>query len=293
MPMNRTITCRNDDGYELTFGENGFDPFLLQACDGCYSVKNNVTMSDNTMLDGATYQGSVAAKRNIVLTLRDRDDHTDNRNTLNKLFKAASPGTFIYHDDKNDRTINYYVESINSDGPDKPRTYTVSLLCDDPFFYAIDDISVTMASWEKNFEFTHEFSSTKEEFGYRSAVRSQEIYNENATDEIGLTITIECSGGVTNPKITHVESGESITVGSTSYPFAMESGDILVITTQTNNKHVKLTHSGTTTEVNEYLTEDSEFIQLQRGYNNIGYSASSGESNMVITLTYRMRYASA
>ena len=72
--MNRTITCRNDDGYELTFGETGFDPFLLESCDGCYSVKNNVTMSDNTMLDCATYQGSVAAKRKIVLGLRDREN---------------------------------------------------------------------------------------------------------------------------------------------------------------------------------------------------------------------------
>lgn len=291
--MNRTITCRNDDGYELTFGETGFDPFLLETCDGCYSVKNNVTMSDNTMLDGATYQGSVAAKRNIVLGLRDRENYTDNRNTLNKLFKSASPGTLIYRDGINERTIAYYVESINSDGLDRPRRYTVSLLCDDPFFYALDDVEVMMASWEKAFEFQHQFLATKEELGYRSAVRSQEIYNENATDEIGLTITIECTGAVENPKITHVESGESITVGSTAHPFVLESGDVLVITTQTNNKHVKLTSGGVTTEVNEYLTEDSEFIQLQRGYNNIGYSASSGESNMAITLSYRMRYASA
>lgn len=291
--MNRTITCRNDDGYELTFGEKGFDPFLLESCDGCYSVKNNVTMSDNTMLDGATYQGSVAAKRNIVLGLRDKDDHVDNRNTLNKLFKSASKGTLIFCDGENERTISYYVESITSEGYDRPRKYQVSLLCDDPFFYAIDDVEVTMAAWEKAFEFEHEFLATKEEFGYRSAVRSQEIYNENATDEIGLTITIQCTGGVTNPTITHVESGEHITVGSTAHPFALESGDVLVITTQTNNKHVRLTRGSSTTEVNEYLTEDSEFIQLQRGYNNIGYSASSGESNMAITLTYRMRYASA
>ena len=73
----------------------------------------------------------------------------------------------------------------------------------------------------------------------------------------------------------------------------MVNGDVLVITTHTNNKKVKLTHGGVTTEINEYLDEQSEFIQLQAGLNTIGYSADSGESNMTVKLIYREKYLGA
>ena len=73
----------------------------------------------------------------------------------------------------------------------------------------------------------------------------------------------------------------------------MTAGDVLTITTADNDKHVYLTHDGVTTEVNEYLTEDSVFIQLMRGDNDIGYSADAGEDNMVVEITYRLKYRSA
>lgn len=290
---NRRITCMSKDGYSLTFTEKGFTPFLLCSCDGVYTVANNVTMSDNTMTDGATFQGSVMKKRNIVLVLRDTDDFAYNRNLLNKLFKAGEAGTLVYEDELNTRQIEYYVESIESDGVWGSRMYTVSLLCDDPYFYEMDDITVELASWEDGFEFIHEFVAEGEQFGYRSEIMSQTIYNENAANRIGMEIIVGCLGAVQNPKITHVEQEKSITIGSSAKPFNMVSGDVLRITTGTNDKHVYLTHEGVTSEVNEYLTEDSEFIQLIRGANTIGYSAGSGASNMTLSITYRMRYTSA
>ena len=71
--MKRKIICTNEDGMEVVFSST-FSPFLLESCDGIYSVQNNVTSSENTMTDGSTYQGSVTQMRNIVLTLWDRPD---------------------------------------------------------------------------------------------------------------------------------------------------------------------------------------------------------------------------
>lgn len=291
--VNRSITCSNADGVSLTFAERGMTPFLLVAAEGCYYVQNNITISENTMADGGAYQGSIARVRNIVLTLRDLTNHVYNRNLLDALFKSGAPGTLVFKEDDNERQIEYYVESINSTGEYGSRVYTVSLLCPDPFFYAMHDVSVFMAAWVKNFEFQHEFLQIGEELGYRSLQRSQNITNENAADNIGLTITVSVEGAVTNPSFTRVESGETITVGTLSKPLNMSVGDTLTITTANNNKHVYLTTGGVTTEINEYLTEDSVFIQLMRGSNNIGYTADSGESNMVVELTYRLKYQSA
>lgn len=151
---------------EVSFTDT-FSPFLLEDCDGIYTVKNTVTTSENTMTDGATYQGSTTQMRNIVLTLRDhpKADHQENRTLLYNLFKPKSAGTLIYLENAKaeNRSIEYYVESIDIDGEKRARQATISLLCPDPFFVAPSDITVTMAGWISYFEFAHEFPPEGEE----------------------------------------------------------------------------------------------------------------------------------
>lgn len=295
--VNRWIECSNDDGVTVTFGEKGLTPFLLVNAEGVYEVANNVTISENTMTDGGAYQGSVAKIRNIVLTLRDNNDHVYNRNLLNALFKAGESGRLVFYEfineTLNQRQIEYYVETINSTGESGVRTYTVSLLCPDPFFYAMEDVVVYMSAWLPNFIFPHEFIESGEELGYRSATKLQAIQNENAANNIGMDIIIYANGSVTNPSVTRVESDETITVGTPIKPLEMEAGDQVEITTSDNDKHVYLIRNGVRTGINEYLTEDSVFIQLMRGTNTIGYDADSGVDSMVVQVTYRLKYASA
>lgn len=291
--VDRWIKCTNDDGVSVTFGEKGLTPFLLVDAEGCYTVSNNVTISENTMTDGGAYQGSVAKVRNIVLTIKDLTNHVYNRNLLHALFKSGDLGTLVFHEATNERQIDYYVESITSTGESGSRTYQISLLCPDPFFYAMEDIIVYMAAWIPNFIFPHEFIASGEELGYRSAERLQSISNENAADNIGMDILIYANGAVSNPSITRVESDETITVGSSAKPLNLVSGDQVLITTSDNNKQVYLIHEGVTTPINEYLTEDSVFIQLMRGVNSIGYDADSGVDNMVVQITYRLKFAGA
>lgn len=291
--VNRTITCSNADGMSIVFGETNLSPFLLVEASGCYTADNNVTISENTMTDGGAYQGSVAKIRNIVLTLKDNSNHVYNRNLLDALFKAGQAGNLVFKEDENERQIDYYVESVDSTGQSGARTYTVSLLCPDPFFYAMSDVVVILAEWVGNFEFQHQFIEGGEEFGYRSLQRIQNIINEQAEDGVGMDIVIYASGNVTNPSVIRIESNEAMTLGNDLIPFNMVAGDQVRITTSDNDKHVYLTHEGITTEINQYITEDSVFIQLMRGNNNIGYLADVGEDAMSVRISYRLKFAGA
>ena len=293
--MSRSITCTNNNGYTVTFADNSFSPFLLANVDGIYLSENNITISNNTMTDGGTYQGSVKKVRNIVLTLMDQPLNVynqPNRDFLYVLFPERSLGTLTYTEEGVSRKIDYYVEKVYKNRL-KSRLVTVSLLCADPFFYDENDTHVEMANWESDFEFIHEFVEEGEELGHRSAVRLINIVNDSATDNIGMTITVEAASAVTNPVITRVENNTHIQIGSESYPFSMVAGDVLIITTATNDKHVYLIHDGEKTEVNQYMTEDSTFIQLMRGSNSIGYDATSGEEYMTVDIQYRMKYSGA
>ena len=289
--MARTIICTNENGISVSFGD-AFAPWLLENCEGVYEAKNNVSISDNTMTDGATYQGSTMAMRNIILTLRDHcdGDHQANRALLYSLFKPKAAGTFEYMDGTIHRTIQYYVESIAIDGIKHSRRATVSLLCPDPYFTDVDDITVQMAGWVKAFEFPFEPPVQGFEFGYRTAEKLKAIENNQAADNIGVTITVDVTGPATSPTISHVEQGTSISVGTPANPLTLIAGDQVIITTHTNNKHVYLLRGGVKTEINEYLSEDSVFLQLVHGTNTFGYSAASGEAYLTVSISFRYQY---
>lgn len=295
----RSIKCINNvTGVSLTVGESSFSPFFLASVDGIYDSQNNVFMSENTMTDGSTYQGSIAKQRNIVLYLMENPQsdyfiyNQNNRDFLYSLFRKGEAGTLIYTENDVSRKIDYYAESVHRANT-RSRLFTVSLLCNQPMFKDVVDHTVSMANWVDGFEFIHEFVEEGEEFAYRSNIRLVNIVNDVAANNIGLTIRIQATGNVTNPSITHVESEKSITIGSNAMPFKMVRGDVLVITTGVNNKHIRLTRGGVTTEVNEYMTEASEFIQLMFGDNNIAYDADLGEEYMVVDIKYAYEYEGA
>ena len=288
----RKITCTNEDNIQLVLTDQ-FQPWMLAMCDGIYEIRNNVSTSENTMTDGSTLQGSTARMRNIVLTLRDHPlgDHQANRSLLYRVFKAKKTGHFLYEENGNTKAIDYTVESVNISSEERSRIATVSLLCPDPFFTSPKDITVVMAGWVGDFEWPHEFPASGEEFGHKVTEKIKTIENEEPVDGIGVTITIEATGQASNVSITHVEQGIIMEIGTEENPLSLSIGDKIIITTHTNNKHVYLEQNGTRTEINGYLSEDSEFIQLMTGNNTFGYEAESGEEYLSVSISYRYRFA--
>lgn len=288
--MAKKITCINEDGVQIDFSYDEDAEFFLISLEGAYSVSNNVVTSANTMTDGSTYQGSTTKQRNIVITAEFDEDYQARRNFLYKCFKPKATGTLTYTENAEKREIDYYVETIDIDEKGVVRNVTISLICPDPFFKDLQDTTITMAGWEPCFEFVHEFTDELEEFGVRVAELVKTIENDSAADHIGIEIYMEATGSVKNPVLYHVEQDIHIKVGTEEFPLILEPGDAVKITTGTNEKNVYLISGGETKKINEYLDEESEFIQLVHGQNTFIYDADGGEDYLNVTITYRFRY---
>lgn len=289
--MDKYIICTNNDGLTVTFGDT-FSPFVLEDADGLYEVNNNVATSANTNLNGSTYYGTTVKMRNIVLTLREHDDdHQAQRSTLYKLFRPDTVGTLTYVENDDEKTIDYVVEKLSISGEQFARLATVSLLCPDPLFQSATEYIVGISEWQSNFEFVHEFTADGEEFGYKNDSQTGTIENDSGISGTGVTITIQITGSVTNPSVYNIENDQHITLGNDTTPLTLSAGDVITVTTGRGNKHIYLTSGGTTTEINEYLTEDSSFIQLLIGTNTIGYTADTGAEYMAIEVRYHYQYA--
>ena len=288
--MSKKIVCKNEDNVEIEFSYEDDAEFFLISCDGIYSESNNVVTSENTMTDGSTYQGSTTKQRNIVITAEFDSDYQSRRDFLYKIFKPKSPGTFYYTENAEQREIEYRVEGIEIDEAGVCRNAVISLICPDPFFKDPADTTVTMAGWEPCFEFVHEFTSELEEFGVRIAELVKTVENDSAADYIGIEVIMEALGAVRNPVLYHMQQDIHIQIGTDDYPFDMEPGDVVRITTGTNEKNVYLIKGGEETKINEYLDEESEFIQLVHGSNTFIYDAASGVDYLNVTIKYRFRY---
>lgn len=290
MAADREIICMNEEGVTVSFSYDDEAPFFLEAVDGVMQINNKVTTSENTTVDGSTYQGSTTIQRNIVITAHISNRHVYNRNTLYKCFKPKSPGQLTYKEEDEVRIIDYIVESVDVDEKGVVRNATISLICPEPFFKDVEDTVVTMAGWQDLFQFPHEFLEEKEPFGERVAEVIKEIENDSAADHIGIEILIEAMGAVTNPAVYHTEQGEYIKIGTDNHPLSIGRGEKIRITTGTNEKAVYLIQGSTETEINEYLDEGSDFIQLVHGKNTFAYAADEGRDYMNVTIIYRLRY---
>lgn len=290
MSADRTIFCRNEDGVEVSFDYGEESPFFLEEIDGFMEVTNKVTSSENTMIDGETYQGSVTKARNLVITASISKDYVYNRNLLYKCFKPKASGVLTYVEEEERRIISYITEYVDIEPDGVVRNATISLIAHDPFFKDEEDTVVTMAGWSPCFEWAHEFKEEKEPFGERVAEIIKEIENDSAADYIGVEILIEATGAVVNPAIYHTEQGEYIKIGTQDKPLEIGSGEAVRITTGTNEKDVYLIKDGEETEINQYIEEGSDFIQLVHGKNTFTYAADSGRDYMDVTITYRFQY---
>ena len=293
MAADRTIVCKNSNNISMTFTERGFSPFLLAKANGIYDMSTTVSVVNNTMMDGATYQGSVMGSKNIVLVLKDIGNFDSNRDLLDVLFSKGDLGTLIVYDGNHERQIRYYVESITSTASYNIRLTTVSLICPDPYFYDTYEHTKYLSNITPLFEFEHEFLEEGEEFSNYNLSKIMRIDNDSAENNLGLDIIITCSASVVNPWITKIEGHETIKVGSENKPFTLNPGEELIISTETGRKNVKVRSGSIETDVNNFLTTQSRFFQLTRGVNHFGYGADESSDYLTIKVSYRYKYKRA
>jgi hypothetical protein len=267
------IICEDRQGSKVTFGY--FPPCWISSVDGLGS-DFNVYTAKSTGQDGENYNGSDAELRNIVIVLDiAKTDFLVQRNLLYSFFQPRSAGVLYYYDGDESKKIKYYTEKVTPSGTDNDavRNLTISLICPDSVWKALEDETVSMAKVEGDITFpvepAAEFTVSHRNADVMAAV-------DNASNAArGLTITFEADGEVETPTMIEVTRQEKLQIGLT-----LHAGDVLTVTTGVNNKRVLLTSGGVTTNVNSKWVFGSTWLQAEPGSNVFRYTADSGEDSL-------------
>ena len=159
-----TVTYTNQNGESLTLRQRR--PYFLQRLDGTGNVKNAVTTFKAPDQDGAFYISGSLDMRNILLegtVIGDTVDQThEARKRLLRVFTPKLKGTLIYRGAQ----IPCIVEEAGFVATESARApaFFISLLCPSPFFEALDELRVELASWVNMFNFALEIPESGIEF---------------------------------------------------------------------------------------------------------------------------------
>lgn len=251
-------------------------------------MKNAVNTTQNATTDGSSYAGEALEQRNIVITVQMRRNYQQNRDTLSRVFKVHSEGTFYHTEDGETRKIKYSVENLSVDDKGILRQATISLICPDPYFKDAESTHIEMSNWENNFEFPCEIPEEGMEFGIRSKETIKVVDNDSTT-AIGIKMTIIADDIVVNPSIMNITTGETLKLLCTMIP-----NDEIVITTTQGNIDVVLYRDNEKIDYNYTVDEENEgYVQLETGRNYISYTADSGDDYMNVNFDFENCYVMA
>lgn len=287
--MVTALKVTNYLGESLTI--DPFDPessgFLITDIQGITPIKGTINVTSLTTNDGGLFNSSRIDTRNITMKLvfLPRQTIEQTRLLSYKMFPVKREVTLDFTTENRKARISGYVESNSINIFSKMEFASISIICPDPYFYSTEEsdaIDVKFAGIDPQFSFPFpETSAIAPEllFGGIQTYREQ-IVNYKGDSEIGMEIIVRAHGDVGNLTISNIDANEAMYISSTKINtltgHGIISGDVITISTHKGNKKITLLRNGVSTNILNSFDRNSTWLQLRKGGNRLGYTASSG-----------------
>lgn len=299
--MIKLITITNSiTGEEVTVNLGDIEPstgLFITEIEGLGPPKADINMTSLATKDGSLYNSSRANGRNIILHVRfiHVSSIEEARLLTYRYFPIKKKIRFHIETDNRIAEIDGFVESNDPDIFSEHESATISIVCESSWFKDISkgsesstDFSDIVPTFEFEFEDDNEGSPTIE-FGSIELKRQNLVYYDGDA-ETGFIMRLFISGSITNPKIYDITTNESIKINTTKVAAitggAVGAGDEIRINSIVNEKSIVLIRNGVTYNILNALDIDTTWFKLQPGDNMFGYTADSGEANIIFRLEY-------
>lgn len=271
-------------GQELILSKSR--PFLLEGVSGI-GLTSNISMMSGAF-DGVNVTGINIKEKTLNITgaivSSTKGDMQKERARLIG-FLNPNKGAFklIYKINGHTKKLTVNIQRVDfKESVLRLQKFQIQVLAPFPFWENVNEKRKEIALWTKDAYFP--LVATKEKpivFGHRVSNLICNIFNDGDV-ETGMRIQLKALATVVNPSVLNIYTKEFIKIIQT-----LQAGDVLEITTYINNKRIEVHKSdGTVKNVLNWMTLDSEFLQLKVGDNTFRYDAESGIDNIEMTIYY-------
>lgn len=252
------VKAENKTGDILDFSGNA--NYILMDVTGVTPPGANINTSDIATKDGSVFNSSRVANRNIVLTVLPVGSVENNRIALYNYFKTKQAVKLYFKTATRDTYINGYVETMETALYSNQEQMQISVICPDPYLMDVQSEETDMTE------------------GHISPLNESDI-------DVGFIAEFTFSGNVTNIQL----QDNRMNYFGINYLFVEH--DVLRIDTLRGEKGVWLYQGSTRINLINYLDLNSQWLQLEPGFNDITVTITSGSlENVEGTLTHRNVY---
>lgn len=300
--MIQSVTVENPKGEKLkmVLTKPELCGLIVENIEGLGPSHANINTYELATTDGGIFSGARQESRQIILTLRmmalEHLSIEQSRLLTYHYFPIKKKVRLIIETDVRTVECEGYVESNEPVVFSDQESTVVTLNCPDPFFYHGHYSEKIFSGVEPIFEFPFENNSLTEnliEFG-ELRLDTRATINYPGDVDTGMLITIHFIGTATNITLYNTDTREKMGINTQKIADltsgAVGAGDDILINTKRGERYARLLRNGVYTNVISAIDKDADWMQLSVGDNTFAFTAETGDTNVVMTLTYRAAY---
>lgn len=300
--MIRTLTVINylGESLEIDLEHPEKSGFALTNMSQIGPDESDINIKEVATYDGGVFNSARLNVRNVTLTLRfvGADIETTRQKSY-KYFPIMHLVKLVFHTDNRDSYICGYVEENNPDifanKADKAGC-KVSILCADPYFYSVEDLTTVFSGVVPMFEFPFENNDPIEPLIEMGNIVTKQYETVHYTGDIdtGVTIVIHALGTVGNVKIHNVTNRQTMELSSEKLEKLTGSGivanDTITICSVRGQKSITLLRNGEVYNILNCLGRSINWFKISKGDNIFAYVADDGASNLQFKVISKVLY---
>jgi hypothetical protein len=259
--------------------------YIVTAVSGLKPPSASIFTAKSPNRKGVKYNGSTLNERNIVITIKILGDIEANRNALYAWVDTEQYAKIYYQNDIKSVYCEGHVEDCDVDLFSDNEIMNVAIICEDPYFKDLEDISTDITSLMKQFKIP--FAIKKEGVPF-STIRDNNVtvvFNGGA--ETGAKFYIKTTDEVRNLVLYDATDATKRFVIRGSIP----ANWTIIIDTDASPKTCKAYRSdGTVQNMLPFVGANPTWFTLKKGYNKFGYTVDEGASNVTISVRFTNKY---
>jgi len=277
-----TLKVENERGEMLTLSNN--KNYTIVNVEGLNPPLANITSSKITNFDGGKFNSTSLEMRNIIITLTPEYPVETNRLAIYQMFRPKHDVTIYFKNGTRDVFINGRVETCVGNPFSEKQEIQISILCANPYFIDVNQLTLDFSSTIKNFKFPVAFIEGGIPFSSVNRV-SERCVTNLGDSECGVNIECEFIGDVVELKIYDASDLDYMLL---NYEF--HAGDVLHINTNKGNKSITLERDGETLNIINAFDKTSKWLQLGIGENRFTFDCVYGKENVLMMLYANVLY---
>lgn len=234
---------------------------------------------------GVKYNGSTLNERTIIIAVKLLGDIEANRNALYEWTDTEQYAKVHYRNGQKAVYCEGHVQDCEVDIFTDNEVVNVAILCENPYWKALQEISTDISTTLKQFTFPFAIDAAGIPFSTLRDDNTTNVFNTGA--ETGVRIIIDCRAELKNLRI--YDARDTARQFMLNYTFP--AGWVVEINTEASPKYVRaIKPDGSTVNLLRYIANNPTWFTLRKGNNLFGYTADSGAAEAEISVGFTEKW---